>query len=351
VDERAGSEGSPDDAWDEIILDEAFILASPVVELSAEQRSRINERRARAAELQQRLLQQRGDDLQFAPDVEEPEGRRKRPLRAWISAVVIVAMLAGVAYWVATPGSSTTPPRGFGGLQGADAIDFSIASVNSNRPSPSPEEKATPLGTPPSPVAQGRYAFVSGGEDHPVAYDPCRPIHYVVNSRTAPPDGARLLREAIEKVSAATGLVFIADGATDENPSSTRAPFQKGRYGDRWAPVLVAWTDPSQEPSLTGDVVGQGGSIPVSPGEHALTVFVTGVVSLDGPQITGDVLPRSPATARAIIQHELGHLVGLDHVDDTAELMNPTMSELTDWGPGDLQGLARLGKGTCYPDL
>jgi hypothetical protein len=266
--------------------------------------------------------------------------------------VVVVAMLAGLAYWVAAPGPPTSSARGFSGFQGADALDFGVATAN-NRPTPSTEARSKPLGTPPEPLASGSYAFVATGSDgRPVAYDPCRPIHYVVNSRTAPPEGSRLLAEAIAKVSAATGLEFIADGSTDERPSDDRSPFQKARYGDRWAPVLVAWTDPTEVPSLAGDVVGQAGSIPVSLGPgRAPAVFVSGVVSLDGPQIGGEVLPRSAATSRAIIQHELGHLVGLDHVDDTAELMNPTTSELTDWGPGDLQGLARLGRGACFPSL
>jgi hypothetical protein len=261
-------------------------------------------------------------------------------------------MLAGLAYWVATPGPSTTSAQRHGGFEGADALDFGVTTAI-ERPTPPPDASSKPLGAPPAPVASGRYAFVATATDgDPVAYDPCRPIHYVVNSRTAPPDGSRLLREAIAKVSAATGLVFVADGPTDEPPSDDRAPFQMARYGDRWAPVLVAWTDPAEVPSLAGDVVGQAGSIPVSLGTNrAPEVFVSGVVSLDGPQIGEEVLPRSAATSRAIIQHELGHLVGLDHVDDTAELMNPTTSELTDWGPGDLQGLARLGRGTCFPSL
>ena len=50
---------------------------------------------------------------------------------------------------------------------------------------------------------------------------------------------------------------------------------------------------------------------------------------------------------RAIVQHELGHVLGLDHVDDPGELMYDTSSGRTDFGPGDLEGLARLAGVPC----
>ena len=51
--------------------------------------------------------------------------------------------------------------------------------------------------------------------------------------------------------------------------------------------------------------------------------------------------------ARAIAMHELGHLVGLAHVDDERELMDAQNHGQVDFGPGDRRGLARLGRGRC----
>ena len=56
--------------------------------------------------------------------------------------------------------------------------------------------------------------------------------------------------------------------------------------------------------------------------------------------------------SNASIQHELGHLVGLDHVQDVTQLTNPTLPPgLTDYASGDIQGLAQLGQGGCFPDI
>lgn len=49
--------------------------------------------------------------------------------------------------------------------------------------------------------------------------------------------------------------------------------------------------------------------------------------------------------------HELAHVVGLDHVDDPTQLMNPEGTGVTEFAAGDLAGLAVLGGGQCVPEL
>lgn len=219
-------------------------------------------------------------------------------------------------------------------------------------PPPSQEEASAPLGRPARPApASDQFSFmrVRSGSTTAVAYDPCRPIHVVVNARAAPAKAAAILDEALDAVHAATGLVFVTDGPTDEAPDPNRRPYQPDRYAKRWAPVLVAWSDPLESPALAGDVAGTGGSLALTVGENQ--VYVTGGVTLDGPQI-GEILSRREgrSQAQAVILHELGHLVGLDHVPYPTQLMSPQRDrDRVSYGAGDLSGLALLGQGQCFP--
>ena len=48
----------------------------------------------------------------------------------------------------------------------------------------------------------------------------------------------------------------------------------------------------------------------------------------------------------------LRHLVGLDHVTAASQLMYPqSQPGVTDFGAGDLTGLAAVGRGACLSDL
>jgi hypothetical protein len=196
------------------------------------------------------------------------------------------------------------------------------------------------------------YAMTQADGSDPVAYDPCRPVHVVVNDRTEPTGGTQLLREALARTSRATGLQFVVDGPTNEVPANERAPYQPERYPDRWAPVLVAWSDPDESPELAGGIAGLGGSIAVSLGDRSM-LYVSGRVVLDGPQLAELLdVPNGEAYTRSVIQHELAHLVGLDHINDPTQLMHPEGGqEVTDFAAGDLTGLAELGHGRCFPDV
>ena len=188
------------------------------------------------------------------------------------------------------------------------------------------EEAALPLGAPPlgqRPTGGFAFTAVQPDGDGPVAYSPCRPIHYVVRPDGAPAGGAELIRTAVARVSAATGLQFVDDGATQEAPSADREAYQPDVYGSRWAPVLIAWSTAAESPELAGEVAGIAGSASVT--RAGRTVYVTGSVTLDSEDIGAlAAVPGTRATALGVVTHELAHLVGLDHVDDPTQLMYPS---------------------------
>lgn len=218
-------------------------------------------------------------------------------------------------------------------------------------PPPPADLAAEPLLLPPQVPDVGGYAFLAHAPDgRPVAWDPCRPVHVVVRPDGEPPGGRRLVEDALREVGAATGLVLVVDGETDEAPSTgDREAMQPVRYGDRWAPVLVAWSTPEEHPPLVGDTIGVAGAVTTDTGRGPR--FVSGQVVLDAQwfgQRTGDGV--AGRQARAVLLHELGHLVGLGHSADPLALMSAQYQSVLDYGLADRAGLARLGGGPCFTD-
>ena len=234
-------------------------------------------------------------------------------------------------------------------------VPSSTPIAGPDRPTPGTGASPTWLGVPPpAPPGGGPHVFTSFQANGvtPVAYDPCRAVHYVIRPDGSPEGGEELIHAAVARLSETTGLQFVHDGATDEPLRGEREPFQPERYGDRWAPVLFGWETEEENPALAGVVVGQGGSVAASLGDGP-RVYVTGTVSLDAGQFP-DILgkPDGAATALGIVLHEMAHLVGLAHVDDDDQLMySSTRAGVTDFAAGDLTGLSRLGRGVCVDEL
>lgn len=332
----------PFDHWN---LDESFIAGAATHEQSAAERA---ERMARI-DAEYRRIQQRHATERLGPR------RRKAGWVYRLGLVVGLFALGAIGLTQIRNGSDRSPPLLAGARTSRDAIlpDGTIVRF----PPPPAGLSATPLGRPPAvataPSGAFMFAATQTGSGRPVTYDPCRPIHIVVNPRAAPRGGGAMLEEAVDALSAATGLQVSIDGVTDEAPEPSRSPVQDARYGNRWAPALVAWSDPGERSELASDVAGLGGSQSVSSpsGDQA---YVTGLVALDGPQL-GQILAQPEdgrAEAVGVIEHELAHLVGLAHVSDPTQLMDPRSHRgITTYQAGDRAGLAQLGTGACQPDL
>ncbi len=284
-----------------------------------------------------------------------PRRRRGRTLLRSLLVVPLVVLLSLVASILVGPGTWPWTRVAPDLPSAAPEVTPPAPTSPPDRPTPGREAARVPLGRPlPAPPEGGAHQFIAHQDDGvtPVAYDPCRPVHYVVRPDDAPAGGEEAVHAAFARMAEVTGLRFVHDGGSDEPTTVDRPLFQPDRYGDRWAPVLVAWETEAQNPALAGDTVGQAGSVAVALGEGA-QVFVTGTVSLDAGRMPEILSLRDGAeTARAIILHELGHLVGLGHVDDPAQLMYPeARRDVPDLSAGDLTGLAVLGTGPCVPEL
>lgn len=193
------------------------------------------------------------------------------------------------------------------------------------------------------------FAFLAHQPGHPsdpVGYDPCTVIHVVVNPHDAPPYGLDLVRQAMAEVGDRSGLRFVYDGTTDRRQrwEGESTPVLLGIPRSR--PVLVSWSTAAETHELAGAVAGVGGSAAL-PDNGGYLRYFTGGVTLDAEDFAGmEQRPDGRAEELAVVLHEFGHVVGLAHVDDPDALMNPA-PHVTDFSPGDLAGLARVGRTRC----
>ena len=256
--------------------------------------------------------------------------------RTVITIVVFVALVAGV--WALQQRGSSR----------------NAAVTTDPRPPADRAESRAPLLIPAAAQGGGRYEIMQHQENDatkPVAWDPCRPVHYVVNPNGGPPDGLALVQSAIARAQDASGLQFVYDGPTDEAPTKQRPAYEPARYDKkRWAPVLIAWSDAATYPELAGYIAGLGGAQAEFTPSRRL-VYVSGEVVLDGKDLSVATAPDR-GEVRAVIMHELGHLIGLDHTDDPTQLMySESVRGVRDYGPGDRRGLTLLGTQRCAPDI
>jgi hypothetical protein len=181
-------------------------------------------------------------------------------------------------------------------------------------------------------VAVARVARPAAGQGS--ALSSCVSIHYVFNPAHSPPDALADVQSAFAQVSTASGLTFTYDGLTTEAPSAQRLS----------ASVLIAWTDPAvfggiDDPSSVAGLT-----------HTDRTTTVAGTRLLSGWVYLSDAQSRSSGFSDrrswgGVLMHEFGHLAGLAHSTDPAQMMYPRfLAGPAQWGTQDLAELRRVGE-------
>ena len=171
-------------------------------------------------------------------------------------------------------------------------------------------------------------------------WNPCQTIPYAVSPGTFTSPSLRLMiDEAVQRLAAASGLTFTPVADTSYVPTvadSTLAGIPNGQ-------LVIALSDQNHTDEVPGDIVGRSGIVTLGNAIFKASVVVD----------MGDVGGRAEwagAGPGPVLLHELAHAVGLDHVGDSTQLMNPVTTPLgpTTYAAGDLNGLWQLGPmNTC----
>jgi hypothetical protein len=150
------------------------------------------------------------------------------------------------------------------------------------------------------------------------------------------------IRRAFDEMSQLSGVQFTLTRADDLVPRSNWVASEQARALGSPPPVIIGWVEPSKTDLLRSGIAGAAVANPLRSGSQRS--IVSGAIALDANQY-GSFENRDGdgKTRHNLILHEIGHLLGLDHVDNRSALMHPVVGEQSPDGfaPGEVSALRR----------
>lgn len=286
-----------------------------------------------------------------------------RRLPVFIARALTVVALAAPAL-AAAPAATLAAPAAAapasGASQAAGSAAEPVATTRFRRPgatalrSPSRRVPTAPAPAVPAPVQTAgtsqatSFQFLSLDAGKPVRWNPCGQVPWTFNPAGAPAGGLATVQAAMDEIARRTGLNLHYLGTSTATPDNSYLQQTWGAF----QPLLVGWSTPARSDLLAGAGEGTVGMA---------RVLWTGSYDQSGAnrtQVASAVVAfnaeaKAGSSWYAFALHELGHAIGLGHVDDASQIMNPVIdSKATGYGAGDLAGLTQLGSAAgCLPSI
>jgi hypothetical protein len=196
------------------------------------------------------------------------------------------------------------------------------------------------------------YSFLFTTPDgcKPIRFNPCEPIHYIINPADAPAGGVEDVRQGFRLIAEAGGYTFVDDGlASSDRFDFGREAYNPALYGERWAPIVVSWGRLGSQGRNDVVIAGMGN------GHVVDGAIVTGMLNLNADARI-DASRETPIpngygegiSWGRVILHELGHVFGLGHVQSKNAIMHEGLLEQTlsrtEYGVGDIQAWRLIGR-------
>jgi hypothetical protein len=177
-------------------------------------------------------------------------------------------------------------------------------------------------------------------------WNPCSgAIHVRVNPALGGAGALTDAQTALAAISKATGLRFVYDGTTTFVPNTTNSGAQPAAIVIAWAP---AGAGAGKSNYYQAGAVGEGGwrssGLSNDGGNTWIWKITQGFVVIDpAVKLTGGF--GNGQSRGSLLLHELGHVAGLGHTNDTSQVMYPVLrtSSYGSYGAGDLGGLTAVG--------